>query len=732
MLSFDTALSNSLKLGNTTSFWVLKLYYNAEGSSDFIGVSEQDRLDGSDMYYGLVASWGEYQQSLDFFNFTTNTGNMSVKLINTDNSIQGGRFTDLFATKNFANRKWELFQNTSQTSTYDTSARMIGQGVISGDIKYDTKGVTLTLLDLNDKYHKQIPTAVIQNTESGDDHYYPNAPEKNINKPIPMAYGDFHDKTGIGTVPSIFNPAFQKGQFPAIITNNMDEDDGYVYANADSETLHTLDTSNIYIYNDGHFSSCNSANTALSNPQLKYKGTSWYAFIPVNVGSIGGNVADGNFGTNYQLEVVAGGSDSLNISIPEVPNLGDISSVDVIVEYGSYDLVDIDFFEIFNANAMTGSTPDNVVQIQSGGDWDFDRQGIIYLESEFSGGDIEIEEMYIRVTFSPNKLLTKHSEQFYERRNPVYAHAGVWSYALDFIGVPRTVTSSRTISKSVPTDIDYIYYSGKGRKYGTWINLRTTYSNTDFIENPIYIIESMIRTELGLTNIDSTSFDASGNTTNGHLGDILDDSVSQLYYAMSQYKFISSKDFIEKIGQQCLSWVFLSGDGNFKIKTLRRVGDYSSSDKTIDYREINLNSISRTKLGAVRNDITINYNHDYGQDQNLSHVNTTDATSIGTGVDGVGDALKLELDADAILDDSTATQFADAYLQTFKDRKPILDFVCKVPKYNDLEIGDIVDFSNWDSNIDIYGDAMGGYWMVTDISKAIKKTTIKVIKVSTL
>ena len=61
---------------------------------------------------------------------------------------------------------------------------MIGQGVISGDIKYDTKGVTLTLLDLNDKYHKQIPTAVIQNTESGDDHYYPNAPEKNINKPI--------------------------------------------------------------------------------------------------------------------------------------------------------------------------------------------------------------------------------------------------------------------------------------------------------------------------------------------------------------------------------------------------------------------------------------------------------------------------------------------------------------------------------------------------------------------
>ena len=30
MLSFDTALANQLKLKNTTSFWVLKLYYNKE------------------------------------------------------------------------------------------------------------------------------------------------------------------------------------------------------------------------------------------------------------------------------------------------------------------------------------------------------------------------------------------------------------------------------------------------------------------------------------------------------------------------------------------------------------------------------------------------------------------------------------------------------------------------------------------------------------------------------
>ena len=67
MLSFDASLSNALKLGNTSAFWVLKLYYNDDTSaSNFIGVSDSHRVDGTDIYYGIVASWGQYPQSLDF------------------------------------------------------------------------------------------------------------------------------------------------------------------------------------------------------------------------------------------------------------------------------------------------------------------------------------------------------------------------------------------------------------------------------------------------------------------------------------------------------------------------------------------------------------------------------------------------------------------------------------------------------------------------------------------
>ena len=183
MLSFDTALSTALKLGNTTAFWVLKLYYNDDTSaSNFTGVSDIHRVDGTDIYHGLVSSWGNYHQSLNFFDFSTTTGNMSIKLINTEKSISGGRFSDLLVSNNYANRKWELFLNTSQAGTYDTAARMIGTGIISGNIDYDTKFLEFILLEMTSKYYGTIPRTTVNSTD------HPNAPNTNFGKPVPISY----------------------------------------------------------------------------------------------------------------------------------------------------------------------------------------------------------------------------------------------------------------------------------------------------------------------------------------------------------------------------------------------------------------------------------------------------------------------------------------------------------------------------------------------------------------
>ena len=214
------------------------------------------------------------------------------------------------------------------------------------------------------------------------------------------------------------------------------------------------------------------------------------------------------------------------------------------------------------------------------------------------------------------------------------------------------------------------------------------------------------------------------------MGDIYEDAVGDVKFAFAQYKFINSKDIFERLGRLCFSYIFISGDGKFKIKTLRATNDYSSSDQTIDFSDIELRNINKTSLGNVKNSILVKYSHDYGANQNKSEATATDSTSQGTTVNGFNQTMKLEIEANEILDSTTATKLAEALLALMKDRKNTIQFSCIRPKYNHIEIGDIIDFSNWSSTLKIYGAAMTGYFIVADITKTVNGCSIKAIKVS--
>ena len=163
---------------------------------------------------------------------------------------------------------------------------------------------------------------------------------------------------------------------------------------------------------------------------------------------------------------------------------------------------------------------------------------------------------------------------------------------------------------------------------------------------------------------------------------------------------------------------------------MRATNDYSSSDQTIDFSDIELRNINKTSLGNVKNSILVKYSHDYGANQNKSEATATDSTSQGTTVNGFNQTMKLEIEANEILDSTTATKLAEALLALMKDRKNTIQFSCIRPKYNHIEIGDIIDFSNWNSNLELYGAAMSGYFIVASINKSITGCSIKAIKVS--
>ena len=826
MLSFDTALTSGLASANTTAFWVLKLYYNDE--SDFIGVSDRHRQDGTDIYYGIVASFGTYTQSLDFFNFSTSIGNMNVNLINTAKSIKGGRFSDLIASNNFANRKWELFLNTNNTTTLDTAARRIGVGVISGEVSYDQNNFKLTLLDNSSILHKRIPANIVDSTN------YPNAPSNNIGKPIPLSYGDFYEKTDIGTIPtSHFDrySNFYKGAFPAIITDKWDVGESASEAKPDSQALNTLDSENLYFYKDGYYPTfTGTCDATTNNPVMEFSGGTASVYIPLsssgqgsgtitNSGSVTNplNAVDGSFST--LTTIAANGATtsdsraSISYAIPKVNKLGDFTGISSLVKWGTVtsltDTAD-DFFQLAGVVTLPSITSDSEVKYNIEGmftaaeeeSFDFEKNISFKLFTGNTNESVQIEETGVVIDFNIESIDSHSIEEFFEK-----TYTGGYGVTTQFETesekIEETVTLSRTVNLLTPNKLDYIYYSGKGRQYGAYIDADSRdqgYAVNAVIENPIFIIESILRSELGpiytgsgtsttsnklvdsnasfatsvvgqtvynikdktsamvtardsattlsisanimasgegyivsgLTSsqIDYELFDASGDTSSGLLGDIYEDAVSDVKFAFSQYKFINSKDMIERLGRLCFSYIFLSSDGRFKIKTLRRTDDYSSSDQTVDYSDVELNKVGKTSLSAVKNSVLVKYNHSYGANQNLSEATATDSTSQGTTVNGFNQTMEFQIDANEILDSTTATKLAEAYINIMKSRKDVIEFNCIRPKYNHLEIGDIIDFSNWDSQVEIYGAAMSGYFIVASITKSITGCQIKAIKVS--
>ena len=734
MLTFDSSLSTSLDKKSTESFWVLKLYYNAEGSTDFIGVSDQTRIDGSDTYHGVVTSFGNLTHKLDFFNFKTSNMNMTVTLVNTLKSLDGSRFSDLLATKNFANRKWELFQNTDSLSTFDNDDRMIGTGVISGDISYNEKTTSLKLIDMESRYNQRIPINVVDASTFG------NAPEDNLDKPIPIAYGDFYTSDQFGTIPSNFNvyKYYNKGAFPAIVTNLYNETNNFSEAKVDSVAVHTLDADNIYYYNDAYYSTLASAKTNIgSNPLIKYKSKRVSVMI-----NYSGNQT---FSTNLMnFSASAGSPDTQNKFIPPLKKLGKIATIQVLTKLGDVGstLGVSDFFQIGSTQNATGVVVDNAIlttditsvfSSDQKENWDFDGEAVIYKLQLASGSNtVEVENSVIIITYDldDDVVYTNKNSRVEEVLSP--------RIILDNFRMGERLDKKRKIIHNLdtffPTNLKYIFCSGKGRAYGDWVDddsRNQGYNEDDLIENPVYMIEDVLRSQLSLTtsNIDITTFDASGNTTNGTIGSILNDSVSDIKFAFSQTKFIDSQDFCDKLAYQILSWVFVSSNGKYKIKTLQR--SYSSADKTIDFSDIKFNSIGLTALNNVRNDIVVNYNYDYAKDQYLDNANpSADSTSAGSTVNGFKQALDLEINSN-VQDVTTATQIADAFLTTLKSRKVTISFECLGAKNNDLEIGDIILFSNWDSNIKIYGSAMGtDYYIIESISKTPDGSKIKAIKVS--
>ena len=755
MLSFDSSLTSFLAKKATRAFWALRLYYNDE--SAFTGISDRTRILGGNTYFGS-AQWGSHNQTLNINDFTTSNGTLTVKIQNAPGKFAGGRFSDLFSTNNYSNRKWELYQGDDNADFHIDN--LIAGGVISSDIEHDHNWATFRLIDYWGKYDIELPINKVTNDS------YPNAPEKNLDRPLPIAYGD----TSTNTVEDGFTAHLVKGHFPAIIVDKWNETNYNTQAKPDNEAMHTLNTSNLYIHNK-QYMACNSANVTVTaaTPILTFLGTEWTAYIPLEKhvtydDTDYDNTYDRDVTTSYNLDATGAAKVTTGWYVKNSEPLGNI-------ETAAPDSHTVKLWVL--TDTKTGTAPVKggpangwYFQHRSGPttydlNWASDSQGVD-VTGKYSATQLENWVFAEYVTGNDHYYLMEIDDAFNAN----------WDQILPIIEVGYIIelTVGQTFEKEIRvedkpfivgnrqgryrvteryhmetiygTDVgEYIYWSGKGRKYGAWVDADSRnngYNSGDLIENPTYMIEEIARTELGLTsaNIRYAYFDTTGNTTNGTLKDTFNENnTTDIKFAFSNYKFVGAKRLMNNICQQTGQYVWWSGI-TLAIKSRKR--SYTAVVATIDFKDVKIVGFKKTPIDDVFNKIQVDYAFDYGANKTAKsrtvddNASLEDATSQGTTVNGYGEALELTFKMPYTLDTTTADNYGEALLAWFKDQRQILKIESIRATYNYLEVGDIVNFSNWDSNLKIFGDTIStsdGY-MVTQITKFPNKARIVLTEVA--
>ena len=745
MLSFSTDLANNLNRDSTNVIFLLRLYFGDESS--FTGLSTIDYTDGSDIYHGAIISFGDYSQTLNFFGFNGKTNLISVKISNTNSFDDKKRFSDLVGTNAYDNRKWELYIIPANGSV---SKQLIGVGKISGNFDYDHKSINIKLNDFSKGIDTTLPRTVIREDDTSNDFHY--APEENFNKPIPMLFGDHshttdYDETSFNNSDGIERWA-TRSKVPAIIVNQFDTGTAKIIAKADTEALHTLNNVTVYFGEDGLYSALEPSNVTVSESDAKisFSGTRAYAMI----GLIMDNNTNSSFTrdkfveTTLEKDVNVGNQELFVFGVPKVSNLGTMVSNPIKAfvigkNVSGSDNVDINYKVddtqaseqdeiVGNGNrVLLGGFGADGVDISSGytatqeSGWNLESKLQMFVELTSGDADINVDQAWIQIEYDADDTINKtfYAEEVVFKEDPYYSG-------------DRGTFETQKVTRRVDVfdEVQTIYISGKGRKFTAAMTSSRShgFSTSDLIEHPVFIIENILRTELGLTdtNINTSNFDSIHSATSTYKA------------AFSQYEFIGAMDLIDDICKQFCLYFFFDSEGKATIKNLKLKAAYSSADFTIDFDEVQLGNISKTPLNKVKTNIRLEFDHDYSTSKNRLNVQTSSSTKSNFNMDNettmVVDANKIRFNvegtslANAKLVPST---ILDLYEDIHQERKNIINITTLKPKYLKAEIGDIVQISNVPSDIKLFGTAISSqFFMITKVSRKINQVSIELTQVS--
>jgi hypothetical protein len=178
-LTLPTNYANASKSGNIQENWIVRLYYDNEGSNDYIGIALSDTIVESVFYHGVITNEPRIRTSVNVFESKASTSQISLSIINFD--YKGLSFSEelLYGTRSYINRSVKIFSQLNGASA-EADCLQIFEGRFV-DISHDNEKIRLSIVEQRPWDFIEIPNqrTVLANNQLGIPTYFP------------VAYGDF-------------------------------------------------------------------------------------------------------------------------------------------------------------------------------------------------------------------------------------------------------------------------------------------------------------------------------------------------------------------------------------------------------------------------------------------------------------------------------------------------------------------------------------------------------------
>lgn len=767
-----------------TAFYVWT--HSGETSAAFVGDE-----------YGLVTSVSPIESGVSAVNSSFEVPSVEVRLADQSNlygnltsSLTNKTLSGFLYGKNFRNREVKIWRITeSMTSTTGHDEEFVGT---VGDYFYDntTKEWVFQLVGNAVKYDKQLPAETVNLTD------YPNAPRSSLGMPIPFVYGSFTLDT-YDAPHNLFHLA------PTVCTNKITGD--FTIA---SHALYSLSTGETYIFLPGLgvYGGALSAQDGATFPSVTLTGPSYLTLpaaeyfklvfvylIPSMKGSINTvgtitNIVDNDVNTTAAI------TGDYYARFPTLQGDGeflkDATSAQLynqicgFANVTAYAGAATSVLSLYNPDSgtqytiaatafnTTGFKTSNDVGTTNGFGIATNRTDNTASGTAWSGGattqwsweeiaryeygidvgaavtctisvaGIRIEGLIISGAsldmYAPNMPRVRGGAQP-NRRHGRRDNTSGDPYRVNASEYYPLVGGNKYSNQSGYnfTGFSAVFTECEGRKFGSWIDevgRSNSYNANNKIVKSNGIIESILRDELSIpaAEVDVAAFDAA--ETNSY------------EFTFSQNEFISSSELIQELSffSRCITTCKSNG-----VWTIYQFEDTpAASDAVLNYRDINILSVSTVDAGAMANDVTIAYNYDYGKQQYTHDTNSEDSTSKGSTADGINRTALAKFECPYIRAFSSGTNYStnirDFLLKQWKTPHREITFEVITKSFFGLEELDVIEFDEFTVNIAGIGTGSAGdywssfaspalkYWLVTRRVSEADRVTITAMQLHDL